>query len=169
MVPFLFCVLLWCAAMMRDVLLPLLEPVVESEGFELVDVEFARAGRGSLLRIYIDLCGLAAGDDDRGVSVDDCARVSQAVSRALEGQDPIAGQYTLEVSSPGSDRILRKREHFERFAGERAAIELKLAIDGRRRFTGRILGITPQALRLEVDGREHELPLEWIQKARLKP
>lgn len=161
MVPFLFCVMCWCAAMMRDVLLQLLEPVVESEGFEMVDLEFARGSHGSLLRIYIDLA--------RGVSVDDCVQVSQAVSRALEGHDPIAGQYTLEVSSPGSDRILRRREHFERFVGERAAIELKLAVDGRRRFTGRLAGVSTRAVRLEVDGVEHEFALEWIQKARLKP
>jgi ribosome maturation factor RimP len=67
-----------------------------------------------------------------GVSVDDCAQVSQAVSEALEVAEPIAGQYTLEVSSPGFDRILRTREHFERFVGERVAVELKLPIDGRR-------------------------------------
>jgi ribosome maturation factor RimP len=73
--------MLWCAAMMRDVLLQLLEPVVESEGFELVDVEFARGGRGGLLRIYIDLAGQSAGDDGGSVSVDDCVQVSQAVSR----------------------------------------------------------------------------------------
>jgi len=154
---------------MRDVLLRLLEPVVEAQGFELVDVEFARSGRGGLLRLYIDSRGRPASGDAAGVSVDDCAQVSQAVSEALEVDDPIAGQYTLEVSSPGFDRILRTREHFERFAGERAAVELKLPIDGRRRFTGRLLGVSPAALRIEVDGVEHELPLERIQKARLKP
>jgi len=164
MVPFLF-----CDAVMRDVLLRLLEPVVEAQGFELVDVEFARSGRGGLLRLYIDSRSRSASGDVVGVSVDDCAQVSQAVSEALEVAEPIAGQYTLEVSSPGFDRILRTREHFERFVGERVAVELKLPIDGRRRFTGRLLGSSPESLRIEVDGTEHELPLERIQKARLKP
>lgn len=166
MVPFLFCAMCWCLVM-RDDLLQMLEPVVEAEGFELVDVEFARSGRDGLLRLYID--ARADGGAHDGVSVDDCAKVSLAVSQALDVEDPIAGQYTLEVSSPGSDRILRTRGHFERFVGERIAVELKLPINGRRRFTGRLSSVLPAAVRIEVDGVDHELPLEWIQKARLKP
>ncbi len=120
---------------MRDALMRLLEPPIEALGFELVDIEFAREGRGGVLRIFIDR---RAEDSAAGVTVDDCARVSHAVSEVLEIQDPIKGHYTLEVSSPGFDRILRTRAHFERFVGERIFAELKLPMDGRRRFVGHI-------------------------------
>ena len=86
-----------------------------------------------ILRIFIDA---PAENSGAGVTVDDCARVSHAVSQVLETQDPIKGHYTLEVSSPGFDRILRTRGHFERFVGERIFAELKLPIDGRRRYVG---------------------------------
>ena len=87
----------------------------------------------------------------------------------LEIEDPIKGNYTLEVSSPGFDRILRKRAHFERFVGERIFAELKLPLDGRRRFVGTLKSIGNDSILVEVDGRPYELPLERIQKARLRP
>ena len=95
--------------------------------------------------------------------------MSHAVSEMLEVEDPIKGNYTLEVSSPGFDRILRKRAHFERFVGERIAAELKLPLDGRRRFVGTLKSIGNDSILVEVDGRPYELPLERIQKARLRP
>ena len=151
---------------MRDALMRLLEPPIEALGFELVDIEFAREGRGGVLRIFIDG---PARDGEAGVTVDDCARVSHAVSEILETQDPIKGNYTLEVSSPGFDRILRKRAHFERFVGERIFAELKLPIDGRRRYVGELKSVAGDAIVVEVDGKMHSLPLERIQKARLRP
>jgi ribosome maturation factor RimP len=151
---------------MRDALMRLLEPPIEALNYELVDVEFAQAGRGGVLRIFIDR---RAGDSSLGVTVDDCAIVSHAVSQVLEIQDPIKGHYTLEVSSPGFDRILRTRAHFERFVGERIFAELKLPIDGRRRFVGVLKSIAADAVVVEVDGKAHSLPLERIQKARLRP
>jgi ribosome maturation factor RimP len=173
---------------MRDALMRLLEPPIEALGFELLEIEFAQAGRGGTLRIYIDR---EAGDDDDdgvlsqdslsqdspsqdspsqgGISVDDCAAVSHAVSEILDAEDPIKGHYTLEVSSPGVDRVLRKRAHFERFVGERVFVELKLPIEGRRRFAGTLKSVLGEAIVVEVDGRAHELPLERIQKARLRP
>jgi ribosome maturation factor RimP len=151
---------------MRDALLRLLEPPIEALGFELVDVEFAREGRGGVLRIFIDG---HAGDGEPGVTVDDCARVSHAVSEVLEIQDPIKGNYTLEVSSPGFDRILRTRAHFERFVGQRIIAELKLPMDGRRRFIGVLKSASSDAIVVEVDGKAHELPFDRIQKARLRP
>jgi ribosome maturation factor RimP len=87
----------------------------------------------------------------------------------LETQDPIKGNYTLEVSSPGFDRILRTRAHFERFAGERVFVELKLPIEGRRRFIGVLKSVVDDTIVVEVDGKAHSLPLERIQKARLRP
>jgi ribosome maturation factor RimP len=144
----------------------LLEPPIEALSYELVDVEFAREGRGGVLRIYIDR---RAVDAALSITVDDCAIVSHAVSEILETQDPIKGHYTLEVSSPGFDRILRTKAHFERFRGARISLELKLPIDGRRRFAGALKSVSDDTIVVEVDGREHSLPLERIQKARLRP
>ncbi len=151
---------------MRDALMRLLEPPIEALGFELVDIEFAREGRGGVLRIFIDR---RAEGSDVDVTVDDCARVSHTVSEVLEIQDPIKGHYTLEVSSPGFDRILRTRAHFERFVGQRILAELKLPIDGRRRFSGVLKSASSDTIVVDVDGEAYSLPLDRIQKARLRP
>jgi ribosome maturation factor RimP len=151
---------------MRDALMRLLEPPIEALGYELVDIEFAQAGRGGVLRIFIDR---PVGDALGSITVEDCARVSHTVSEVLEVDDPIKGHYTLEVSSPGFDRILRKRAHFERFLGERIAAELKLPINGRKRFVGVLKAMTDDSILVDVDGQEHTLPLERFQKARLRP
>lgn len=186
---------------MRDALMRLLEPPIEALGFELLEIEFAQAGRGGTLRIYIDRDPDGRGEktpgdggggkapnrdllsedfssqgssgqgspSQGGISVDDCAAVSHAVSQILDAEDPIKGHYTLEVSSPGLDRVLRKRAHFERFVGERVFVELKLPIEGRRRFAGTLKSVLGGAIVVEVDGRTHELPLDRIHKARLRP
>jgi ribosome maturation factor RimP len=91
------------------------------------------------------------------------------VSEVLEIQDPIKGNYTLEVSSPGFDRILRTRAHFERFVGQRIIAELKLPMDARRRFIGVLKSASGDTIGVEVDGKDYELPFDRIQKARLRP
>jgi ribosome maturation factor RimP len=163
---------------MRDALMRLLEPPIEALGFEVVDIEFARDGRGGVVRIFIDRGagseGSAGGEHGAGaadlrITVDDCVAVSHAVSQVLEIEDPIKGHYTLEVSSPGFDRILRKRAHFERFVGERIVAELKLPQDGRRRFVGVLQAIADDSIVVVVDGQDYSLPFERIQKARLRP
>jgi ribosome maturation factor RimP len=151
---------------MRDALIRLLEPPIEALGFELVDVEIAREGRGGVLRIFIDR---PAADSAAAVTVDDCASASHAVSEVLEIHDPIKGHYTLEVSSPGFDRILRTRAHFERFVGARIFAELKLPMEGRRRFIGILKSASSDTIVVEVDGKAYALPLDRIQKARLRP
>jgi ribosome maturation factor RimP len=148
---------------MRDDLMRLLEPPIEALGYELVELEYVRSGRSGVLRIFIDRAG------DVGVTVDDCAAVSHAVSELLEAHDPIKGNYTLEVSSPGFDRILRTRAHFERFVGASVQAELKLPIEGRRRFAGVLKSVENDTIVVEVDGQAHSLPLDRIQKARLRP
>ena len=119
-----------------------------------------------MLRVFIDR---RTRDVERGITVEDCARVSHTVSEVLEVDDPIKGHYTLEVSSPGFDRILRKREHFERFMGERILAELKLPHNGRRRFVGLLKAMTGDSIVVDGDGQDHNLPFERIQKARLRP
>ena len=151
---------------MRDALLRLLAPPIKALGFELVDVEFAQAGRGGVLRIFIDV---EAKDSASAITVEDCASASHAVSQVLEANDPIKGHYTLEVSSPGFDRILRTHAHFERFVGVRIFAELKLPIDGRRRYVGMLKAVVDDTIVVDVDGKDHSLPFERIQKARLRP
>jgi ribosome maturation factor RimP len=151
---------------MREALIRLLEPPIEALKFELVDLEYTRAGRGGVLRIFIDR---DAAERASGVTVEDCAEVSHVVSEVLDAEDPIPGEYTLEVSSPGFDRVLRTRAHFERFVGERIFVELKVPIEGRRRFVGPLKSVGADAIVVEVDGRDHELPLERVQKSRLRP
>ena len=142
---------------MRETLLKLLEPAIEALGYELVELEFPP----HLLRIYIDREG--------GVTVDDCEVVSRQVSAVLDVEDPIPGAYTLEVSSPGLDRPLRKEADYARFAGQQVKLELTLPKDGRRRFTGTLKGCKAGEVTVEVDGVEHTLPLADIGKARLVP
>lgn len=147
--------------MLRDDLTALLAPVVQDQGLELWELEYSPRSSGGLLRIYID--------SPRGVTVDDCADVSHAVSAVLDAADPIPGHYTLEVSSPGLDRVLRTFEHFSRFAGEDVRVEMKTAIGGRKRFGGPLLKVEQDRITVDVDGKPVELPLADIHRARLSP
>ncbi|HHJ14870.1 MAG TPA: ribosome maturation factor RimP [Gammaproteobacteria bacterium] len=139
----------------------LLEPAVTAMGFELVGVEFFRARQG-VLRLYIDA--------DQGVTVDDCQAVSHQVSGILDVEDPIRGQYTLEVSSPGLDRPLFRAGDFERFAGCEVRLQLTAAVDGRRKFQGTLAGLRDGEVVLELgDERELVVALDEIDQARLVP
>lgn len=135
----------------------MLEPSVRGLGYELVDVE--SHNRGRLLRVFID--------QPSGVTVDDCARVSNHLSHLLaaEGID----YDTLEVSSPGLDRLLRKEADFVRFRGEKVTLRLRVPVDGRRRFTGTLGELVDGMVRLEVEGKMFEVPLADLDQARLVP
>ena len=135
------------------------EPIAEALGFELVAVELQGASKNSLLRLYID--------GDNGVTIYDCALVSRQVSALLEVEDPIKGDYTLEVSSPGIDRPLVEKAHFQRVMGERIKVRCNEYLLGRRRFTGRLLGLSPETISMEVDGEIFDIPFSIIEKARL--
>ena len=139
----------------------LLEPVVTGMGYELVEVEWQANPRNGLLRIYID--------HKDGITVDDCGAVSLQVSALLDVEDPIPGHYSLEVSSPGLDRPLRKEEDFYRFAGEKVKLKLDIPIKGRRNFTGRLIGLENGEVVIDVDGTEYAIPINDIGKARLVP
>lgn len=139
----------------------LLEPGVKALGFELVDSELAGSGRNAVLRVYID--------GPRGVTVDDCAQVSRQLSAILDVEDPFPERYVLEVSSPGLDRPLVKHEDFERFVGERVKVRMRMALEGRRNFKGRLIGVSLQHIALEVDGKTVNLDFSGIEKARLVP
>ena len=144
----------------KERLFELLEPAVAAMGFELADLD-AHFGRRGILRLYIDR--------DGGVTLDDCQRVSEQIGALLDVEDPLPGSYVLEVSSPGFDRRLRTLAHFERFRGENAKVELKDALEGRRRFTGRLMGVEGDDVLLEVDGKLTRLSFGDIAVARLAP
>jgi len=141
----------------------MLEPAINVLGCELVGIEFIPQGKRSLLRIYIDR--------ESGVTVDDCSDVSHQVSAILDVEDPIREHYTLEVSSPGLDRMLFKLEHFEQFTGSLAKIHLHMAYEGRRNFTGRLRGVNQAEgeILIEVDGETYTFEIDAIDKARLVP
>jgi ribosome maturation factor RimP len=150
---------------MREVLLRLLEPEVAALGYELVELEFHPHRGGGLLRLYID----RAGPGEEGVTVEDCEAVSRRASAVLDAADPIAGEYTLEVSSPGFDRPLRTKAHFERFAGSRIKVESLVPRAGRRRWTGRLAAVSETGVELEVDGQPVALGFGEIKSARVVP
>ena len=145
----------------------LLAPTVQSLGLELLGIEYLPAPGGATLRLYIDVPAAEAAE--RSVGIEDCESVSREVSAQLDVEDPISGNYTLEVSSPGVDRPLFEAAHFARFLGEQAKVGLKLPQDGRRRLTGRIVAIEGDMVRFEVDGNPIEVALDNIDKARLVP
>jgi ribosome maturation factor RimP len=106
---------------------------------------------------------------ESGIGIDDCERVSREVSALLDVEDPIPSAYTLEVSSPGEDRVLRTRAHFDRFAGSRVHVELKVPRDGRKRYTGVLKSIDDVGVELEVDRQPVTVRFDEIEKARLAP
>jgi ribosome maturation factor RimP len=144
-----------------ETLTAMLSPAVEAVGFELWGLEFFQQGRRSVLRLYID------GAD--GVGVDDCALVSHQVSGVLDLEDPIAGEYMLEVSSPGWDRPLFTPPQFARFIGSVASIRLASPLNGRRRFKGLIQQATGSSIELLVDDSPVSIPFANIDKANLEP
>jgi len=139
----------------------LVESTVEAMACEPVGVEYHTAGRHSLLRVYID--------KPDGVTIDDCADVSRQLSAVLDVEDPISGQYTLEVSSPGLDRPLYREADFERFTGRDVKIRTMAPIEGRKRFNGRLLGIEDGRVVIEMEGERVSLELDSIHDARLVP
>jgi ribosome maturation factor RimP len=147
--------------MQREILTAMLQPVVEELGYSLWEIECSPGKGSGLVRLYLDA--------EAGITVEDCARVSRAVSEVLDAEDPIPGEYTLEVSSPGLERPLRTAEHFGRFVGETVFVELAQPHEGRRRFLGLLTAADATTIEVEVDGQRHVLPVSGIRKAHLAP
>jgi ribosome maturation factor RimP len=137
----------------------LAEPLCRAEGLELVYTEYRRESSGRVLRLYIDKSG--------GISLDDCTRISRQLSDILDVNLETPGPYSLEVSSPGTDRPLGKPEDFERFKGQTARIRTMQPINGRKNFKGLLKGITAKGVWLACDHGEAVIPLERISIARL--
>ncbi|WP_275628576.1 ribosome maturation factor RimP [Pseudomonas sp. 273] len=139
----------------------LLAPVVEALGYECWGLEFLSQGRHSLLRVYIDKAD--------GILIEDCETVSRQVSGVLDVEDPISGEYTLEVSSPGMDRPLFTLEQFARYVGEQVKIKLRVPFERRRNFQGILRGVEEQDVVVLVEDHEYLLPIDSIDKANIIP
>lgn len=151
---------------MREKLIALLEPLLVGLGYELVDIEWVAGSGQGVLRLYIDR-KVVPGQPDAHIGIEDCERVSREVSALLDVEDPVPGAYSLEVSSPGFDRVLRTPDHFRRFVGSRVRVELAVARDGRRRYTGQLIGVADDGIDVEVDQLPLRLRFNEIGKARL--
>ncbi len=147
--------------MSRDELIKLLEPVVENLGYELADLQVKTGGPDGVLRLFIDKA--------EGIGIEDCESVSRQVSAILDVEDPIQGNYALEVSSPGLDRTLTKPAHFRRFMGQDVRVKLRFPLAGRRNYRGALKAADDEKIEVEVDGESHSLPIATIESARLIP
>lgn len=142
-------------------ILNLIEPVVEGLGYECVGVEYNPHPQHGMLRIYID--------GPNGILLEDCSKVSHQISGVLDVEDPIDGNYHLEISSPGEDRPFFKLSQFERFAGSTVAINLFQAIEKRRKITGVIIGVEADNVLIEEGEKQYRIPFQAMSKARLVP
>ena len=141
----------------------IVQPVIEGLGFELIRLRLM-GGHGKVQKTL----QIMADRPEGGIGVEDCGKISTAVSAVLDVEDPIEDMYVLEVSSPGIDRPLTRPKDFARFAGHMARLEVEPAQLGQRRFSGTLLGTEDGAVRLRLDqGAEVALPLGAIRKARL--
>jgi ribosome maturation factor RimP len=133
--------------------------IADGEGMEVVDVELRSEGsrRGRVLRLYLDKHG--------GLNIDELGRVSRQLSELLDTQDIVEGSYTLEVSSPGINRPLKKPEHFQRFIGKRVRVRTGDMIEGRRSFLGILNEVTGEKIKIEVEGKQYEIPFPMIEKS----
>ena len=140
-----------------------IEPGLAAMGYEIVRMQLGGSGRSPTLQIMCDRL------DGKPLTLDDCTGISRLASAVLDVEDPIAGEYTLEVSSPGLDRPLTRPKDFDRFAGSEARLELSLPVDGQKRFKGVLRGLENDAVILETGDGERRLALADIEKARLIP
>ena len=140
-----------------------IEPALTALGYEIVRVQFGGDRQSATLQIMCDR------EDGRPLSLNDCAEISRLASAVLDVEDPIAGEYTLEVSSTGLDRPLTRPKDFERFAGAEARLELSLPVEGQKRFRGVLRGLDGDAVILETGDGARRLALVDIEKARLIP
>ncbi len=143
----------------------LLAPSVEALGYELYGIEYLPQGKHSLLRIYIDT------DSENGIQLEDCEKVSRQVSGILDVEDPLNGQYSLEVSSPGIERPLFNLEHFGRFIDTRVRIKLQQKLEGRKHITGLIKAVQDEAVLIADadDGVDRIVLMANVERAQLVP
>jgi ribosome maturation factor RimP len=144
-------------------LLELLDPVAEAIGYEIVRLRLMGADEQRRLQI------MAERPSDGDMNVEDCARLSRAISEIMDAADPVAGEYTLEVSSPGVDRPLTRLKDFTTYEGYEARLELDRMAEGRKRFRGLLAGVEADNVAIDLEGEEHTalIPFTWITEAKL--
>lgn len=139
----------------------LLTPTVAALGLRVWGVEYLGQGKHSMLRIYIDR--------DEGVTIDDCEAVSKQVSELLDVEEVLTSAYTLEVSSPGMDRVLFKPEQYAESIGETVDVRLNYPFEGRRRVIGALTGLENDEMVVQAEDSEYQIPLSNVQRARIVP
>ena len=150
-----------------DRLWEVVEPLAADEGLEVVDIELRHEGRsGRVLRVYLDRVGKR--DETEAPGIEELGRVSRELSDLLDVHDVVAGSYTLEVSSPGINRPLRRPEHFARFVGHRVRVHTGEMIGGRKKFLGPLHGAAGDGVVVMQDGREVFIPFGAIVKANVE-
>jgi ribosome maturation factor RimP len=170
----------------KKLLEELIEPVIEGLGYECWGIEYMSQGKHSVLRVFIESAQTeekqeteVPGEVDEniteeqaresGIELKDCELVSRQLSGVMDVEDPINGEYTLEVSSPGMDRPLYKLNHYERFQGHQVALKLRMAYEGRRKYSGLLKGLEGNDIVLQVGEEEFLFPIEAIEKANVVP
>jgi ribosome maturation factor RimP len=141
------------------------EPVVKHESMEIVDVEFHREPRGMVLRLFVDREGGARPEANGGVTLDDLTRVSRQLGDVLDVHDAVPGNYTLEVSSPGINRRLRRADHFRRYLGKKVRVRTTSPIEGRRMFAGALEAVDADGIRVADMSRSQFIPFANIARA----
>lgn len=171
----------------KKLLEELIEPVIEGLGYECWGIEYVSQGKHSVLRVYIESAQASDSEKEEleltevdeniteeqakesGIELKDCELVSRQISGVLDVEDPINGEYTLEVSSPGMDRPLYKLDHYERFKGSQVNMRLRMAYEGRRKYSGLLKGLEGNDVVLQVGEEEFLFPIEAIEKANVVP
>ncbi len=137
----------------------LIEPGLLAKGIELVDVEFRKEGKNWVLRVFIDKEG--------GITLEDCQKISSLVGDLIEVEEVIEPTYTMEVSSPGLNRVLKKEKDFIRFSGKKIGVQCHAPLNGRKEFNGILKDFKNQSIHLEVDGKLQTIPINRVAKANL--
>ncbi|MBT5072292.1 MAG: ribosome maturation factor RimP [Kordiimonadaceae bacterium] len=148
--------------MLTDKIAALIEPTIDSLGYELVRVQLFSSPRGGASTLQI-----MAEAADGTMTVEACAKISRDISVIMDVEDPINSEYVLEVSSPGLDRPLTRLKDFVNYAGFETKVEMDQAVDKRRRFRGKLLGVEDELILLDVEGEVYKLHFDDIQKAKL--
>jgi len=139
----------------------LIDPVIDREGLELVDIELKREAIGLVLRILVDT-------KEGGISLDEVAKASQSIGKVLDEADVIEQKYTLEVSSPGIERPLTRPEHFKRFVGSNVLVKTEKPVGNRRKFKGELIEASDTSFVVKTDDERYEIPYENVVKANLQ-
>lgn len=143
----------------KDVITGLIQPFLDAEGFELVDVEFVKEGSNKFLRVYVDKEG--------GIDIDDCGRISEVLSEKLDENDPIPDAYFLEVSSPGAERPLKKLTDYERAVQKQVFVTTYEPVDGDKEFEGKLLSFDGETLIVQTPRKKAAIPYSKVASARL--